>query len=99
MPDETAPRCPILGRRELTPEEVALVNEIRAHSTATRALLARVRSHLGDSADRLPCGLAEAESFSWANTAEQQFNLGLMSLIRAVTRDSGSHEGGEGVTP
>lgn len=88
-----APRCPILGRRELTADEVALVNEIRAHGTATRQLLARVRAHLGGGANRLPCGLAEAEAVDWANTAEQQYRLGQMSLIRSVTRDSGDHEG------
>lgn len=92
-----APRCPILGRRELTPAEADLVNAIRAHGTTTRALLARVRAHFGDDANRLPCGLVEAEAISWVNTAEQQYLLGQMSLVRAVTRDSGSHE--EGVTP
>lgn len=89
MPDEI-PRCPILGRRELTPEEVALVNAVRAHGSATRALITRVREHIGDGADRLPCGLAEAEAVSWVNSAEQQYQLGQMALIRAVSRDCGT---------
>lgn len=87
-----APRCPILGRRELTDAEAELVAEIRAHGSATRALLTRVRAYLGDGADRLPCGLAEAEAIGWVNVAEQQLQIGQMSLIRAVSRDTGCQQ-------
>ena len=92
MPDETAPRCPILGRREPDYADAVLIAEIRAHGAATRALLSRVRTHLGDGAERLPCGLDEAEAIAWVNVAEQQMQLGQMSLIKAVARDTGCPE-------
>lgn len=87
-----APRCPILGRPEPDPAGAALIAEIRAHGANTRALLVRVRAYLGDGAERLPCGLGEAEAIAWVNVAEQQMQLGQMSLIKAVARDTGCPE-------
>ena len=76
----------IKGYRELSQAEIDLMNEIKLHGEATRALLDKVRDVIKDAAP------AEDESHEadhpsyWLRYADGSFRTGVMYLIRAVAQ-------------
>lgn len=70
----------IKGYRELSQEEIDLVNEIKAKGADLEALLIKVR-HLN-----AEHGAKDAEHYRWESIAKTHFQQGLMALTRAVTK-------------
>lgn len=63
----------ITGYRDLTQDEIALMNVIKSKGLDLAALVDRVREHPG--VDQ-----------RWASIAQTDFQTGLMALTRAVAR-------------
>lgn len=87
----------IRGYRDLTPEDIALMNEIKAAGAAMLALVAKVNERSaaqycaaegleftdkGAELDRLRL----AEPKRWAAMARTDFQTGVMKLVRAVAQ-------------
>jgi len=72
---------PITGYRTLSTEEVALINEIKAHAEVTRSLVHRVRMFCDALEDSHPKVTAPHR---WANIAMTDLQTGYMALVRAV---------------
>lgn len=87
----------IKGYRDLSAEEIALMNKIKAHGEATQALINEVNDHLSaqvpaamnlaqggatETQDRLDI----AEPRRWAAMARTDLQLGIMKLVRAVAQ-------------
>lgn len=88
---ETLIQPKITGYRQLTPEEAALMNEIKAHAEQTRELVNRVMRHVEEEmAKPLPEGHAPHSTVThparWAAEAQTDLQKGYMSLVRAVAR-------------
>lgn len=70
----------IAGYRELTKEEIELMNEIKMTAEVVGRLVQRVERSL-------PTGHTEAaEAFRWAQIGKTDLQKGFMSLTRAVAR-------------
>lgn len=87
----------IKGYRDLSPAEVALMNEIKAHGEATQKLIDKVNDHLGAqvpaSMNAAAGGQTEAqdridiaEPRRWAAMARTDLQVGIMKLVRAVAQ-------------
>lgn len=83
---------PIQGYRTLSPENVDLINEVKAHAEQTRALLSRVehfainRSEAEKaSPDYVPHSVV-TEPMRWASIARTDLQQGYMALIRAIAQ-------------
>ena len=63
----------IKGYRELSPEEVALMNEVKAKGEELGELVAKLRA--------LP-----SNDFQWLDVGELQLKQGIMSLVRCVAQ-------------
>jgi len=83
----------IKGYRDLSPAEIALMNEIKEAEANLAALFVKVRMHLnqqeGDAAigtteERLR--LVNAEPKRWASIAKTEFQNGFMALVRTVAQ-------------
>lgn len=84
----------ISGYRELSEEEVALMNEIKAFGPQFEVLHAKIAAHLqkqkltanadGNVDERLR--LVAAEPFRWLAIAKTDMQTGLMALTRAVAQ-------------
>jgi hypothetical protein len=83
--------------RELSPEEIALINRVKDHEAATEALVKDVRAHLEKQladaqAATAPGGAAEvariakAEPGRWASLARTDFQTAHMALVRAIAQ-------------
>ena len=84
----------IKGYRELTEEEIALMNMIKSEGEDLRQMLQTVQSHLddqlnhaksingGDALDRI----REAQPPRWLAIARTHFQEGLMAATRAVAQ-------------
>lgn len=70
----------IKGYRELSQEEIDLVNEIKAKGADLEALLIKVRQFNAEHV------AAHAEHYRWESIAKTHFQQGLMALTRAVTK-------------
>lgn len=81
----------IKGYRELSAEEIALMNEIKAKGEELRALLEMVAVHVDkqimDSRDPDEVQrLAQTTPGRWISMAKTDFQTGLMALTRAVAQ-------------
>lgn len=81
---------PIQGYRALSPETVALINEVKAHAEQTRELLSRVehfcidREHVEQERPDYVPHTTVAEPMRWASIARTDLQQGYMALIRAI---------------
>lgn len=91
---------PIAGYRQLTSEELALINEIKAKGAELDALVVKVRQHLinqqaaardlGGAAGQAENGrILAAEPPRWAAMGRTELQTGLMYLTRAVAQPTG----------
>lgn len=80
----------ITGYRNLSPDEIGLMNKIKARGTDIEALLILVREHLAQQracADDLDLQRLKAcEPERWAAMARTDFQTALMKLTRAVAQ-------------
>lgn len=74
----------ISGYRELSQEEIDLMNEIKAHGPALEATIEKVRAFLDR--DNAEHGSPDAEPRRWAAIAKTDLQTGLMALTRAIAR-------------
>lgn len=87
---ETFTQPKITGYRQLSEEEAALMNEIKQHAEATRALVTRVQHYVEEQARTLPPGHAPHSQVTspgrWAALAQTDLQTGYMKLTRAVAQ-------------
>lgn len=84
----------ISGYRELSQEEIDLMNEIKAHGPALAATLAKLDAHLqrqalaaqADGMDAERQRLADAEPGRWRSIGKTELQQGLMAITRAVAQ-------------
>ena len=63
----------IKGYRDLTPEEVALMNEVKAKGEELKDLIEKLRG-------------MTSNDMTWINVGELELKKGIMSLVRAVAK-------------
>lgn len=87
----------ISGYRDLSTEEIALINTIKQHGEASKMLLSAIRAHLEgqtakarslppDEADAELDRISDAEPARWVSIARTHFQEGIMALTRAVAQ-------------
>lgn len=87
----------IKGYRQLTQEELDLINAIKEHEVSTAALMKRVHDHLAqrvlevlncadDEAERRATRIDRAQPQRWAAKARTDFQVAYMALVRAVAQ-------------
>ena len=81
----------ISGYRELSQQEIDLMNEIKALGPLIEGVYLKIEEHLLqqhtnklDAVESLR--LKEASPFVWANSAKKDLQTGLMALTRAVAQ-------------
>jgi hypothetical protein len=74
---------PIAGYRQLSDEEVALINDIKAHAKATEELWQRVRTFVTASSTKFRT-VPDTEPARWCAIARTDLQQGYMALTRAV---------------
>lgn len=82
----------ITGYRDLTQQEIDLMNEIKAEGVRLQELVEKVQANMKDSNGlllSLPHETSQAFAPGrWASIAQTDFQTGLMALTRAVARPS-----------
>ena len=78
----------IKGYRVLPPEDVELINRIKAPADATAGLGEEVRSHVTRS-KHIPGSVPDNEPARWAAIARTELQQGYMALVRAVAQPTG----------
>lgn len=76
----------IVGYRELTPHEIALMNAIKACEASAAGVLEDVRKALTDGGTIYPSSLEYVESMRQVALAREALEVGFMHLVRAVAR-------------
>ena len=88
----------IKGYRDLSQEEIDLMNEIKDLASATGIIVDKVMTHLfnqnenaygtnNDNDDDCECDrLLAADPFTWAGNAKDDLQTGFMKLIRSVAQ-------------
>lgn len=87
----------ISGYRDLSTEEIALINTIKQHGEASKMLLSAIRAYLEaqtakarslppDEADAELSRISDAEPALWVSIARTHFQEGIMALARAVAQ-------------
>lgn len=71
----------IIGYRELSQEEIDLMNEIKAKGVELGELIAKVNAANTDN----PLA-RDSEAFRWSAIAKTDLQMGLMALTRAVAK-------------
>ena len=74
----------ITGYRELSQEEIDLMNEIKAKGQELGELIAKAQANI--KATNEEHGTPDAEHYRWASIAKTHFQQGLMALTRAVAK-------------
>mgnify|MGYP000688655440 CR=1 FL=1 len=74
----------ISGYRELSQEEIDLMNEVKAHGAALEATLKKIRAHL--SAIPGPGSTDVYEASRWVSISATHLQQGLMAATRAVAK-------------
>lgn len=74
----------ISGYRELSQEEIDLVNSVKAQEAALLALVLTVQGRIPYSADM--ARVAVAEPGRWASIAKTHIQEGASALVRAITQ-------------
>jgi hypothetical protein len=93
----------IRGYRELTQEEINLMNEIKEQGLVLEALVKKAKKHVADQRERVQgmaadkqfeaaadenARLHEAEPERWAALGKTHFQEGLMALTRSIAQPS-----------
>lgn len=82
----------ISGYRELSQDEIDLMNEIKAFGPQLEKLVLKVQLHLKQQDKYLPDEVREgfdlAQPFRWASIGQTDLQTGLMALTRAVAQPS-----------
>lgn len=92
MTSETMIQPKVTGYRQLTQEEAALMNEIKALGPQVQAVCAKINAHLeqqmanGDEAERKR--ILAANPGMWLNWGECGIQSNLMYLTRAIAQPS-----------
>jgi uncharacterized protein (DUF1697 family) len=87
----------IKGYRELSAEEIALMNEVKEAGAALQALCSKVETHISTQwqaaydADLVPQEaeldrLAQANPYRWLERATDDLQIGIMKLVRSVAQ-------------
>lgn len=88
----------ITGYRELSPDEISLMNEIKAEGERLKSLLEKVSEHLAvqlDEAHSLEfvadrtaelARIKKAEPQHWLKIATEELQTGVMFLVRSVAQ-------------
>jgi uncharacterized protein (DUF1697 family) len=87
----------IKGYRELSAEEIALMNEVKEAGAALQALCNKVETHISTQwqaaydADLVPQEaeldrLAQANPYRWLERATDDLQTGIMKLVRSVAQ-------------
>lgn len=74
----------ITGYRELSQEEIDLMNEIKAEGERLQTLMGSVKRNIVQTSQQH--GTPDAEHHRWASIARTHFQEGLMALTRAVAK-------------
>ena len=74
----------ITGYRQLSEQEAALMNEIKAKGEELRELVLKLRENEGKANDEF--GTPDFEPHRWISTGEMHLKQGLMALTRAVAK-------------
>lgn len=74
----------ITGYRELSQEEIDLMNEIKARGAELSALVSKVEDFID--ADNRQHGTPDAEPKRWISIGQDHLQQGLMAITRAVAR-------------
>lgn len=78
----------ISGYRSLPPEDVDLINRIKAHANETYMLWEEVRLHVTRS-KHVPGSIPDSEPARWAAIARTDLQQGYMALVRSVAQPAG----------
>lgn len=80
----------IKGYRELSQQEIDLMNEIKAFGPKLDALVTKLRAHLEDQNRHLPDEVREgfdaAEPLRWVSIGKTDLQTGLMALTRSIAQ-------------
>jgi hypothetical protein len=76
----------ISGYRDLSAEEIALMNEIKEHAEHTRALVTRVQHFINEQPDPEVPHSQVTNPFRWTSLAQTDLQVGFMKLVRAVAQ-------------
>lgn len=87
----------IKGYRELSAEEIALMNEVKEEGQRLADLLKKVEAHINTQYDACYDNelepneveidrLSNAEPFKWSEEARSDLQVGIMKLVRAVAQ-------------
>lgn len=82
----------ISGYRDLSPEEIDLVNRIKAKGLEIQELVEEVTRRDSEAINTLSSTEqlnTAAEAMRWASIAKTHLQVGLMALTRAVTKPQG----------
>lgn len=88
----------IKGYRELSQEEIDLMNKVKAHAEATKALFGEVSAHIHDQINKANNmhedaereaevrRLADADPTRWLQLGSIDLQVGFMKVVRAVAQ-------------
>ena len=78
----------ITGYRELSQEEIDLMNEVKAKGAELQELINKVNAFNSnpDEDQELATSVKESEAYRWAAEARTDFQKGCMCLTRAVAK-------------
>ena len=74
------------GYRELTQQEIDLINKIKATGSALESLVQEVHDHLNNQVGDTFDSDIQLEPFRWADMGKQNLQTGLMFLTRSVAQ-------------
>lgn len=74
----------ITGYRDLSQQEIDLMNKIKAKGEEVRELIEKVENSISTVNEQH--GIADADARRWAATAKTDLQKGFMSLTRAIAR-------------
>lgn len=78
----------ITGYRDLSQEEIEVMNAIKAHAETTRELVERVNQFLQEQPEPEAPQTVTTDSFRWVSIARTELQQGYMALIRAVAKQT-----------
>lgn len=81
----------IKGYRELSAEEIELMNIIKERGVELRNLIEEVNNHLDRGLDdeEVCDRISRVDAYFWLNSAEADLKVGIMKLVRAVAQPEG----------
>lgn len=76
----------LTGYRELTQQEIDLINKIKATGSVLESLVQEVHDHLNSQVGDTFDSDIQLEPFRWADMGKQNLQTGLMFLTRSVAQ-------------